>query len=273
MRLLISFKLLGPRHTSRHRCITHRLWAGEIFKTGQVEGLVWWIIFSLLEENHRALQQVILTYPDSDNTQHTYVGVFVAFIIQQVRHLSQSDPWLEPLYEKKCRIKISFSVRPLERWHSSSVHHFPNEESGQSTPYFGPPKAPLLSSAFAVPGYIVSGIWCVRTSITALSNLTTCKILILVISVHTLLIHLVEWTLAERNSLRNLIDLPYKEAASPYTFLGAQLLMVWCGREASSSAGRHHEMHYKTNFVGDGLFHAELDHRVFFGIGMYIIAW
>lgn len=47
---------------------------------------------------------------DSSQTRSmpTYVGVFVSFNIQQVRPLSQSDPWLEPLYEKECRIKISF---------------------------------------------------------------------------------------------------------------------------------------------------------------------
>lgn len=145
MRLLISFKLLGPRHTTRHLCITHRLWAGEIFKTGQVEGLVWWIIFSLLEENHRALQQVILTHPDSDNTQHTYVGVFVAFSIQQVRRLSQSDPWLEPLYEKKCRIKTSFLSQASGTLTFIVRSPFPEWGKWPINPIFRPPKsAPIV---------------------------------------------------------------------------------------------------------------------------------
>lgn len=46
----------------------------------------------------------------------TYVGVFVSFNIQQLRPLSQSDPWLEPLYEKECRIKISFPSQASGTW-------------------------------------------------------------------------------------------------------------------------------------------------------------
>lgn len=117
-----------------------------------------------------------LTHPNSSNTQHTYVGGFVAFGIQQARRRSISVISLVH-NEKECRIKISFASQA-----SGTLFQSPFPEWANQPQISAPKSAPL--------------VFCIRRSSLgsqrilvfghrhySLMNFDHCKIFILAISV------------------------------------------------------------------------------------------